>query len=216
MNLKLIDFPETQYIREEHPKSQIYLHHTAGNASGELTFRYWANNNERVATCVCISGMGRNAIDGQIVQGFHSRFWAYHLGLQKSTFDNLRLPYKSLDRISIGVEICNWGQLRLIDGKFYNYVDHEVPANEVITLAKPYKNHRFFHNYTDAQIESVRQLLVLWKSRYGINVNYNEDIWDICSRALRGEPGVYTHNSVRRDKIDIYPHPKIIQMLKSV
>jgi hypothetical protein len=58
--------------------------------------------------------------------------------------------------------------------------------------------------------------LVLWNQRYGIPLKYNEDIWTVTQRALRGEAGVFTHNSVRADKIDIYPHPKIIQMLKSL
>jgi len=38
----------------------------------------------------------------------------------------------------------------------------------------------------------------------------------VTPRALRGEAGVYTHNSVRYDKVDIYPHPKMIEMLKSL
>jgi hypothetical protein len=91
-----------------------------------------------------------------------------------------------------------------------------VPESQVIKLAKKYKGKQYFHNYTDAQIESVRQLLLLWKERYGIPLKYNEDIWDICPRALNGDKGVFTHNSVRMDKIDIYPHPKMIDMLKSL
>jgi N-acetyl-anhydromuramyl-L-alanine amidase AmpD len=214
MNLKQIDFPITQYLREEHPKKQIYLHHTAGRSNGENTFKWWASNPERVATCVCISGIG--AVDGQIVQGFSSKYWAYHLGIKRSVFDAYGVPYTNLDKYSIGIEICNWGQLSFTGGKFYNYVGGEVPEKEVIKLDVPYKRHIYFHNYTDAQIESVRQLLVLWNQRYGIPLKYNEDIWTVTQRALRGEAGVFTHNSVRADKIDIYPHPKMIQMLKSL
>jgi N-acetyl-anhydromuramyl-L-alanine amidase AmpD len=214
MNLKQIDFPITQYLREEHPKKQIYLHHTAGRSNGENTFKWWASNPERVATCVCISGLG--AVDGQIVQGFSSKYWAYHLGIKRSVFDAYGVPYTNLDKYSIGIEICNWGQLSFTGGKFYNYVGGEVPEKEVIKLDVPYKRHIYFHNYTDAQIESVRQLLVLWNQRYNIPLKYNEDIWTVTQRALRGEAGVFTHNSVRADKIDIYPHPKMIQMLKSL
>jgi N-acetyl-anhydromuramyl-L-alanine amidase AmpD len=214
MNLKQIDFPITQYLREEHPKKQIYLHHTAGRSNGENTFKWWASNPERVATCVCISGLG--AVDGQIVQGFSSKYWAYHLGIKRSVFDAYGVPYTNLDKYSIGIEICNWGQLSFTSGKFYNYVGGEVPEKEVIKLDVPYKRHIYFHNYTDAQIESVRQLLVLWNQRYNIPLKYNEDIWTVTQRALRGEAGVFTHNSVRADKIDIYPHPKMIQMLKSL
>ena len=70
--------------------------------------------------------------------------------------------------------------------------------------------------YTDAQIQSVKELLLLWKDKYNIPLTYHEDIWDITPRALKGEPGVYTHNSVRTDKVDIYPCPRMIAMLKTL
>jgi len=126
------------------------------------------------------------------------------------------VPYKALDKISIGIEICNWGQLTLKNGKFYNYVGKEVPADEVCELATPYKGNKFFHNYTDKQIESVKQLLLLWKDKYGIPLTYDESIWEVTPRALKGEAGVFTHNSVRKDKTDIYPHPKMVEMLKNI
>lgn len=214
MNIVQTDFPEGQYIREEHPKKQIYLHHTAGRSNGFNTFKWWASNPERVATCVCISGPG--SVDGQIVQGYSSKYWAYHLGIKPSVFQAFGLPYKNLDKISIGIEICNWGQLTMTDGKFYNYVGGEVPEKDVIKLDVPYKRYTYFHNYSDAQIESVRKLLLLWKERYAIPLTYKEDIWTVTQRALKGEAGVFTHNSVRADKVDIYPHPKMIQMLKSL
>jgi hypothetical protein len=219
MKLTQTQFPANQYIAEEHPKAQIYLHHTAGNANPFATFTGWASNQERIATCVTIGGKpGANAnwIDGEVAQGFSSKFWAYHLGLKESTFQRFGVPYKSLDKISIGIEICNWGQLTLRDGKFYNYVNREVPAQEVCELDTPFKNFKYYHNYTDAQIEATKDLLLLWKQRYNIPLTYNQDIWDITPRALRGEAGVFTHNSVRTDKVDVYPHPKLIQMLKSL
>jgi N-acetyl-anhydromuramyl-L-alanine amidase AmpD len=208
MNIKQVEFPLSQYFQEEHKKKQIYLHHTAGGPSGENVFKHWANNVERVSTCVAISN------DGTIVQGFSSKYWGYHLGLTSFPFKKFDVKYQSLDRISIGVEICNWGYLKPKDGKFYNYVNREV--TDVIELDKPFKGYKYYHNYTDAQIESTRQLLKLWESRYGINIKYNEDIWDLCKRALAGENGVFTHNSVRKDKSDVYPHPGLISMLKSL
>jgi len=214
MQIRQVDFPANQYIQEEHPKKQIYLHHTAGGPDGVRTFSSWANNKERIATCVAISGKGRGCKDGEIIQGFSSKHWAFHLGLKESTFQKHGVKYKSLDKISIGIEICNWGHLTEKDGKFYNYVGGVV--EDVIKLPNKYKGHQFYHNYTDAQIEPTRDLLLLWRERYKIPITYNEDIWDICPRALEGKAGVFTHNSVRTDKIDIYPHPKMIEMLKSL
>lgn len=214
LNIKNVDFPESQYIRTEIPKTQIYLHHTAGNAFGEQVFKDWASNPERIATCVTISGPGD--VDGQIVQGFDSKYWAFHLGLKESTFERFNVPYRSLDRISIGIEICNWGQISKRGNKFYTYVNRQIPANQVIELEKPFKGYKYYHNYSDAQIESVRKLLLFWGERYRIPLKYNPGIWDLSKDALSGMPGVYTHNSVRTDKVDVYPHPKLIQMLKSL
>ena len=218
MKLTQTSFPLSQYIKEEHPKKQIYLHHTAGNSDPFSVFSNWSSNPERIATCVAVGGIPRSSkwIDGEVVQGFGSKYWAFHLGLKESTFNKYGVPYKSIDKISIGIEICNWGQLTLKGGKYYNYVNKEVPSNEVCVLNSPFKGYKYFHNYTDAQIEAVKELLLVWNTKYNIPLDYNDDIWNVTPRALKGEPGVYTHNSVRLDKVDIYPHPKMIAMLKSL
>ena len=213
-----VDFSDNEYVKEATPKKQIYLHHTAGNASGVSTFRQWNNDSRgRIATCVCIANTGAKEGDGVISQGFSSKYWAYHLGVKQEVFKAHDLPYIRLDKYSIGVEICAWGQLEERDGKFYNYVNREVPADQVCTLDKPYKGHKHFHRYSDAQIESVRQLLLYWREHYDIPLEYDEEaMWGVSDKALKGEPGVYTHNSVRRDKIDIFPQPEMIEMLKSL
>jgi hypothetical protein len=211
-------FPATQFVAEEKQKLQIYLHHTAGNPNPKQTYQGWESNTERIATCIVIGGLpdkNKSWADGEIVQGFSSKFWAWHLGLKESIFYKFGIPYKSLDRISIGIEICNWGQLTLKEGKFFNYVNGVVPVEQVCELTTPYKGFKYFHAYTDAQIESVQQLLLLWKGKYGIPLTYNADIWDVTPRALKGETGVFTHNSVRSDKCDISPQPKMVDMLKT-
>ena len=208
MNLRQIKFSD--YNAEVHPKSQIYLHHTAGAAEGERQFSFWSNDKVRVATCVCISR------DGEIVQGFGSKYWAYHLGMKTSHFAIFDLAYKNLDKISIGVEICNWGWLTERSGEFYTYVGSKIPKERVIALDKPYRGHTYWEAYTDAQIDSVRELLVLWRDRYGIPIGYDEKIWEMHRGALMGDSGVYTHNSVRPDKTDVSPQPKLIDMLKKL
>jgi N-acetyl-anhydromuramyl-L-alanine amidase AmpD len=210
MNIEQYNFSSNQYIQEEFPKTQIYLHHTAGGPDALNVFKGWEQNSERIATCVAISN------NGKIIQGFSSKFWAYHLGLKEDTFRRNNVPYISLDKYSIGIEICNWGQLTLKNGKFYNYVNREIPSSEVCELQTPFKGHKYYHNYTDAQIESTKDLLLSWKERYNIPLTYNEDVWDITPRALKNQKGVFTHNSVRTDKVDVYPHPKLIEIWKSL
>lgn len=218
-DITLINFPQNQFIDQNSEKFQIYLHHTAGNSDPFGVFKDWKSNPEKIATCVVIGGTPRKNSpfhDGQIVQGFSSKKWAYHLGLRESTFNNFNLPYMSLDRISIGIEICNWGQLTYNEGKYYNWVGNPIPNEQVITLSTPFRGYRYFHNYTDKQIESVEKLLRYWGDVYDIPLTYKDNVFEVNENALSGEPGVYTHCSVRYDKIDVYPHPKLIEMLKSL
>ena len=59
-DLNLVQHPldPGQYIAEEFPKRQIYLHHTVGNPSGERTIDIWNNDRARIGTAVCISRDG--------------------------------------------------------------------------------------------------------------------------------------------------------------
>jgi N-acetyl-anhydromuramyl-L-alanine amidase AmpD len=207
MKIKQIKFDD--YYKESSPKKQIYLHHTAGTGKAENVFGNWQLDKiGKIGTCVAI---GR---DGTIAQGFGSEFWAYHLGLTSAPFKANGIPFINLDKISIGIEIVNWGYLIKKGDKFYSYVNTEVPSDQVCELASPYKGQKYWQNYTDEQIKSVIELLILWKEKYKIDLTYHEDIWKVTARALKGENGVFTHNSVRVDKCDVYPHPKLIEALK--
>jgi len=222
LNLSEINFvgmEVDQYVKQTTSKDQIYLHHTAGNSSGVRCIEHWDRDSRgRVATCVVISGLDpKKSKNGEICQAFSSKYWAYHLGVKREVFSSYNIDYKILDKNSIGVEICNWGYLTKRGEKYYNYVNGEVPRDQVTILDESYKRHKYFHRYTDEQIESVRQLLVFWRERYNIDLTYNEcDFWEVSKRALRGINGLYTHNSVRSDKIDIYPCPRMIKMLKQL
>ena len=218
--IKQVPLDKDEYIQEEVKKHQIVLHHTAGNSSGVSTIGIWNTDKRgRIATCVTISGKGqsRNTYDGEICQAFSSRHWAYHLGIKPDVFRANGVKPQNLDKLSIGIEICNWGPLDKVGDKFFNYVDREVPKDQVCELETPYKGHKYYHAYTDAQIESVKQLLLYWKNVHNIDITYKEeDMWKVSKNALLGTPGVYTHNSYRRDKTDVSPQPKLIAMLKSL
>jgi N-acetyl-anhydromuramyl-L-alanine amidase AmpD len=208
--MKIIQVPFKDYYHEEGPKSQIYLHHTAGTGKGDDVYRWWGSDKPRVATCVIIDR------DGTIKQGFNSKYWAYHLGLANKHFKAHSLPYLNLDRVSIGIELISWGILTKKGEKYLNYVGGVVPVEEVEVLDKPFRGSKYYHKYTDAQLEGIADLLRLWNKRYNIDITYKEDIWDVCPRALRGEKGVFTHCSVRPDKSDVFPQKNLIELLRSL
>ena len=173
--IKQVPLNESQYYKQEVTKKQIVLHHTAGNSSAVNTIQNWNSDDRgRIATCVAISGPGNKVSpDGEIAQAFSSKHWAYHLGVKQEVFRAWKVPYTELDKHSIGIEICNWGQLDLENGKYINYVDREVPANQVTKLDKPYKGYTYFHKYSDAQIQSVKNLLLYWKDAYKIDLTFD-------------------------------------------
>jgi N-acetyl-anhydromuramyl-L-alanine amidase AmpD len=217
-NIKMVDFPADEYIAKETTKTQIYLHHTAGNGNGVSTFKYWDKAEDgRIATCICISNGNNGGVDGEIVQGFSSKYWAYHLGVREGVFKKRNLPYKNLNEISIGIEICAWGSLSYRDGKYFSWSNVVVPENEVEHLDKPFRGVMHFHRYTTKQIESVCNLLLYWKERYGIDITYKpENFWDISENALKGNNGLYGHAAVRVDKTDVYPCKELIEALKGL
>jgi len=215
---RVVPFGSNQYFQDAVKKHQIVLHHTAGNSSGVATINGWnADDRGRIATCVTISGKGKSTIDGEICQAYSSRFWAYHLGIKPEVFAARNLKHLPLDKHSIAIEICNWGGLDKVGDKYYNYVDREVLAEDVCILDEPYKGHKYYHAYTDAQIESVRQLLLYWGELYGISLKYDYTrLFTVNNDALTMVNGLYTHNSYRKDKSDVSPQPKMIEMLKSL
>ena len=54
-------------------------------------------------------------------------------------------------------------------------------------------------------------------SKYGIPYTFNYDeLFTLNKVPLTGKPGIYTHNSVRTDKFDVFPQKELIDMLKSI
>jgi N-acetyl-anhydromuramyl-L-alanine amidase AmpD len=208
--IKQVRLKDNQYFAESSPKTQIYLHHTAGNGNAEGVSRYWNGNDSRIATAFII---GEN---GTIVQCFSSKHWAWHLGIDQEDFARNGAKYSNLNKLSVGIEVCNWGYLKKKGDKFYNYAGGVVNPSYVTELETPYKGYKYWYKYSDAQIESLRQLVVYLCETYDIPKDYRSEIWAIDKEAFKGTKGIFTHNSVRKDKSDMYPDPRVIKMLQNL
>lgn len=208
--IKQVRLKDNQYFAESSPKTQIYLHHTAGNGNAEGVSRYWNGNDSRIATAFII---GEN---GTIVQCFSSKHWAWHLGIDTEDFARNGAKYSNLNKLSVGIEVCNWGYLKKKGDKYYNYAGGVVNPSYVTELDQPYKGYKYWYKYSDAQIESLRQLVEYLCETYDIPKDYRSEIWAIDKEAFKGTKGIFTHNSVRKDKSDMYPCPRVIEMLKNL
>lgn len=228
-----VDFPVDKYFPLEHPKKQIVLHHTVSGEGVRGDIDHWISLASRIATCVIIDH------DGIAHQCFSSKYWAHHLGvkstyLKSKGFTDWSTRNTILNRESIAIEIDSWGGLFLGDGstrqfglnsdgkprmiktkkdKFYAEYGNIVNV-PVVHYPNGYRGYYYYEKYNDSQIKCVGELLLLWNLRYGIPLDYNEDMWEISDDALKSKEGVWSHTSYREDKSDAHPQPELIEMLK--
>lgn len=191
-----------QYFREKQFKNQIVIHHTAGGSNADNVIHGWNFTEMRVGTAYVIDGLG------VVKKAFEPEYWAYHLGLKSG--NNL-----SLNKGSIGIEVCNWGQLIKKGDKYYSYLNKEIPESEVVFLKK-FRGFEYYHKYNDLQLASLKKLLQELCAKFAINKKYNSDMWDISANALKGVNGIYTHVSYRSDKNDCSPQFNLIETLKTL
>jgi N-acetyl-anhydromuramyl-L-alanine amidase AmpD len=194
---------ETQYYAEKWEKKQIVIHHTVSGPKAENVMRDWNHTQERVGTAFIIDGQG------VIHQCFSSAHWAHHLGTH---FPN----NTALNRHSIAIEICNWGALKEKGNKYYSSFKKEVPLKEVMDYGIAFRGFRYYQRYQKTQLESLELLLNYLCDRYQIPKTYNSDMWDISPRAIQGDPGIFTHVSYRKDKLDCHPQLELINLLKNL
>jgi N-acetyl-anhydromuramyl-L-alanine amidase AmpD len=216
--IKMASIPETQYIKTETVKKQIYVHHTASSPDPYSVVNWWTSNSEKIATSFVIAGYAGPTAkwkDGDIIQTFSSKFWAWHLGLKASHLakgGSLAKTNQYLNSTSIGIEICNWGQLEPSAQGYKTYTGRVVPDTEVVELPTPFRGYKYYQKYTQAQLDNTAELIRFLGERWSIPIAYKGDrIFDVCVDALQGAEGVWTHASVRPDKNDC--HPQIKAML---
>lgn len=212
-----------EFINSVTKKTYIFIHHTAGWNNPYNVIDDW-NTDTRgaIGTHYVIGGPSINGdlkFDGEIVRCISERNHAYHLGGN--------LPSK-LTTNSIAIELCNFGQLTQRNGKYYTYTNAECPKNQVLELPKSFRGHKFWHKYSNAQIQALKDLLIDIGKRNGISISKGlptllktQDPYlalELNSNLCKGitNDGVWSHTNVRSDKVDIFPQPEIINMLKSL
>lgn len=217
LTIKTLYLPKGQYFDKPTKKQWLFLHHTAGWQNPFNTISSWGRDTRgEVATEFVLGGQsvkGNDTThDGVIVQAFPTGGWGWHLGTGRGTMHSN----------SVGIEVCNFGQIK--DGK--TYVNVVADPKQVIELKKPFRGHKFWHNYSDKQLETLKELILFIANRDGIDVRKGlpemirqkgVDAFDFCdSTYVSKNPGLWNHTNVLRGKVDMYPHPKLIDLLLSL
>ncbi len=192
------DGAESYFMKEEFPKKRIVVHYTEGFLQGDIATLTTKDKEVSVPFVV--------ARDGSIYRLFSSRHWSFHLG-KDAVGGN-----EKMSRSSVAIELSNVGHLTLDGNRLREPTGGTVyctlQETEFYTkLPNPYRGHRFYATFTDAQYRSLITLLRYLTALFDIPKKFVsearrfETIEDIS-----GFQGITTHVNYRRTgKRDIGP-----------
>jgi hypothetical protein len=228
--------PKGEYLTGPTKKEYLYLHHTAGWNNPYRTIEHWGRDTRgRVATEFCIGGPSvkgnDDMYDGEVVQAFPEGSYGWHLGKNGSQY---------MHNHSVGIEVNNFGYLtkggykKKVNGKrawiekdpskYYTYAGATAHESQLVECS--FKGYDTWHKYSDAQIESLRLLILHIADRDGIDVRVGlptliktqgVKAFDWNPDAYYGKvKGLLTHTNTRKDKSDMFPQPELMDMLVSL
>lgn len=210
--------PNDEYKIGPTNKEYLFLHHTAGWHNPYNVINHWSNDDRgAIATEFVIGGQSikdsGDQYDGLIVRAIPDGGYGWHLGKNGSQYMHTH---------SIGIEVCNFGYI--VDNK--TYAGTNASKCQITRLSKPFRGFDMWHKYSDDQLQSLSKLIKFIGDRDNIQVrdgliaeikkhgakgfNFNEN-------AYYGRvKGMWTHTNTRKDKYDMYPCPRLMDMLLNI
>ena len=210
--------PKGEYKEGPVKKEYLFLHHTAGWNNPYKTVDNWGRDNRgQIATEFVLGGPSvkgnDDKYDGVLLQCIPNGGYGWHLGKNGSQHMHIH---------SVGIEVCNFGYVK--DGK--TYAGTPVVESQIVTLPESFRGHKTWHRYSDKQIEVLRQWILYIAERDNIDVRkglvdevkrYGAKGFEFNENAYYGRvKGMWTHTNTRKDKVDMFPQPELIDMLLSL
>ena len=110
------------------------------------------------------------------------------------------------------------------DGK--TYAGTTVAESQKVILPESFRGHKIWHRYSDKQIEVLKNWILYIADRDNIDVRAGlvDEIkkngakgFEFNENAYYGRiKGMWTHTNTRKDKVDMFPQPELIDMLLSL
>ena len=199
-------------------KEYLFLHHTAGWHNPYKTIDHWARDSRgAVATEFVLGGPSvkgdDDSYDGTLLQAFPEGGYGWHLGKNGS---------QHMHTHSVGIEVNNFGYV--VGGK--TYAGTKVHESQIVTLPEAFRGHKTWHRYSDTQIEVLRKWMLWIAERDNIDIREGLPKWvkergakafEFNEDAYYGKvKGTLTHTNTRKDKVDMFPQPELLDMLVSL
>ena len=210
--------PAGEYKSGPTNKEYLFLHHTAGWHNPYKTIDQWARDSRgAVATEFVLGGPSvkgdDDSYDGTLLQAFPEGGYGWHLGKNGS---------QHMHTHSVGIEVNNFGYV--VGGK--TYAGTRVHESQIVTLPEAFRGHKTWHRYSDTQIEVLRKWMLWIAERDNIDIREGLPKWvkergakafEFNEDAYYGKvKGTLTHTNTRKDKVDMFPQPELLDMLVSL
>jgi len=210
--------PVGEYKSGPTNKEYLFLHHTAGWHNPYKTIDQWARDSRgAVATEFVLGGPSvkgdDDSYDGTLLQAFPEGGYGWHLGKNGS---------QHMHTHSVGIEVNNFGYV--VGGK--TYAGTKVHESQIVTLPEAFRGHKTWHRYSDTQIEVLRKWILWIAERDNIDIREGLPKWvkergakafEFNEDAYYGKvKGTLTHTNTRKDKVDMFPQPELLDMLVSL
>ena len=185
------------YFQEQQEKDLIVLHFTAGGNAASSA-QWWNNTANRVSTPYLVD------MDGVIYETYDPKYWSYHLGIKGAD------PGHHNDKRSIGIEVCNYGPLKLSGNtlnswpKDFNNKYCDLSQVDKYVNAK-FRGFDYYAAFSELQKVTIGHLVNHLCSKFNIKK-------EIALESKRNEcdvpfyskwKGICTHANFRPDKFDI-------------
>ncbi len=212
------------YYPEVTNKKQIVIHHTAGRQDAKGDIAGWRKKTFPIATHYIIER------GGHAEHVFSDKFWSNHIGMPNGY--NVKRNKQSLS-----IELTSMGWLTKKDnGTYQGYVGKAKTSSEwggvsetymvdsngnIVRNPNGYKGKKYFQSYSATQLTKMAGIINNWSKTFGITIS-NQNFGDIfpdqtrgipSQAAVKGTPGIYTHNSYRGDKIDVMPQKELLEII---
>ena len=211
--------PYGEFSKSKTLKEYVFIHHTAGWNNPYKTIDRWGRDSRgMIATEFVIGGQNIKKpndliFDGEIVQAFPTGHYAWHLGKNGN---------QKMHTNSVGIELNNFGYIE--DGR--TYVGGIALPNQIVELDEEFRGHKFWHRYSDKQLNSLEKLLKFISKRDNIDIRkglpdeirkHGAKAFEFNTDAYYGRiKGLWTHTNTRKTKYDCFPQKELMDMLTSL
>lgn len=146
------------------------------------------------------SSSGEDFWDGKILKSMDDKYYL-------NKFEN-----QLINERSIFIEICNYGELILKDGVYYNYFNKPINSSVVLNL-----NDKYYESLTQNQINSIVSLVKYLKNKWQIefNIKIDED-WFNYNENWFSLGGLRTFGQINKEKSDLFAQPDLIEALNTI